>query len=108
MATIQTQINTGNGNNCRVQHQRAGQRSTAARGYNTLVVIGTEGNDTFVITKDGIIGAGLNVAYTNISKIEVDGLGGDDTFDVLSTAPERRHRARGWLAAATPSTSAAT
>jgi Ca2+-binding RTX toxin-like protein len=40
-----------------------------------------------VITSDGIMGAGINVQYTNISKVEVDGLGGNDTFDVLSTAP---------------------
>ena len=50
-------------------------------------MIGTEAADTFVITSDGIMGAGINVQYTNISKIEVDGLGGNDTFDVLSTAP---------------------
>ena len=57
-------------------------------GYNTLLVIGTEAADTFVITKDGVLGAGLNVSYTNIEKIEVDGQGGNDTFDVLSTDPE--------------------
>ena len=34
------------------------------------------------------MGAGLNVSYTNIEKIEVDGEGGNDTFDVLSTDPD--------------------
>ena len=87
VATSNTQINTGNGNNLVEYNINAPVAIDGGSGYNTLVVIGTEGNDTFVITKDGIIGAGLNVSYTNISKIEVDGLGGNDTFDVLSTEP---------------------
>jgi len=37
------------------------------------VVIGTELNDNFVITKDGVFGAGLNVRYDNIESLEVDG-----------------------------------
>ena len=56
-------------------------------GFNTLVLLGTEANDTFVITKDGIFGGGLNVAYTNIQAVTVDALEGDDTFYVLSTLP---------------------
>ena len=32
-------------------------------------------------------GAGLFITYTNVEKIEVDGLGGNDNFFVLSTAP---------------------
>ena len=54
-------------------------------GFNTLVLLGTEADDTFVITKDGIFGGGLNIAYTNIQAITIDGLEGDDTFYVLST-----------------------
>ena len=57
-------------------------------GFNTLVLLGTEANDTFVITKDGIFGGGLNVAYTNIQAVTVDALEGDDTFYVLSTPPD--------------------
>jgi hypothetical protein len=56
-------------------------------GFNTLVLLGTEANDTFVVTKDGIFGAGLNVAYTNIQAVTVDALEGDDTIYVLSTLP---------------------
>ena len=52
-----------------------------------MLVIGTEANDNFVVTKDGVKGAGLFVTYTNIEKVEVDGLGGNDNFYVLSTAP---------------------
>ena len=87
VATSNTQINTGNGNNLVEYNINAPVAIDGGSGYNTLVVIGTQGNDTFVITKDAVMGAGLNVSYTNISKIEVDGLGGNDTFDVLSTEP---------------------
>ena len=38
-----------------------------------------------MITSDGIFGAGLNVGYDNIEKLEVDGAEGDDEFYVLST-----------------------
>ncbi len=54
-------------------------------GFNTLVLLGTEANDTFVITDHGIFGGGLNVSYTNIQAVTIDGLEGDDTFYVLST-----------------------
>ena len=54
-------------------------------GFNTLVLLGTEANDTFVITSTGIFGGGLNIAYTNIQAITIDGLEGNDTFYVLST-----------------------
>ena len=54
-------------------------------GFNTLVLLGTEADDTFVITKDGIFGGGLNVAYTNIQAVTVDALEGNDKFYVLST-----------------------
>src|SRR5262249_18750382 len=54
-------------------------------GFNTLVLLGTEANDTFVITKDGIFGGGLNISYSNIQAVTVDGLEGNDTIYVLST-----------------------
>ena len=37
------------------------------------MILGTEANDTFVVTKDGVFGAGLNIAYTNIQAIMIDG-----------------------------------
>jgi len=55
-------------------------------GYNTLTVLGTEEEDNFVITEDGVFGAGLNIGYDSIQKVNVDALEGDDTFYVLSTA----------------------
>ena len=54
-------------------------------GFNTLVVMGTEANDTFVVETTGIYGAGINVAYTNIQALVIDGMEGDDTFYVLGT-----------------------
>ncbi|MGL6250011.1 MAG: hypothetical protein ACRC3F_03725, partial [Billgrantia desiderata] len=54
-------------------------------GYNTVTVLGTEANDNFVITEDGVFGAGLNIGFDNIQRVRVDGLEGDDTFYVLST-----------------------
>ncbi len=54
-------------------------------GFNTLVLLGTEANDTFVVTQDGIFGGGLNISYTNIQAITIDTLEGNDTIDVLST-----------------------
>ena len=53
VATSNTQINTGNGNNLVEYNINAPVAIDGGSGYNTLVVIGTEGNDTFVITKDG-------------------------------------------------------
>jgi hypothetical protein len=52
-----------------------------------VVVIGTEKADHFVITRDGVYGAGLFVEYVRVQRVEVDGLEGDDHFYVLSTAP---------------------
>ncbi len=57
-------------------------------GNDKVVVLGTEGDDSFMITEDGIFGAGLNIGYTGVEFAEVDGLEGDDTFYVLSTNAE--------------------
>ena len=54
-------------------------------GFDKIVVLGTELDDVFVVTKDGIYGAGLTVRVANAEAMEVDGLEGDDTFYVLST-----------------------
>ncbi|MBK8083037.1 MAG: hypothetical protein IPK28_03915 [Devosia sp.] len=57
-------------------------------GFDKIVVLGTEFADVFVITKDGVYGAGLTVRMSNAEAMEVDGLEGDDTFYVLSTAAD--------------------
>ena len=54
-------------------------------GFNTLVLLGTEGPDTFVVTQDGVFGGGLDVSYSNIQAVTIDTLEGDDTIYVEST-----------------------
>ena len=54
-------------------------------GFDTVIVIGTEFNDDFVITPTGVFGAGLIVNFVNIEKLVVDGGAGDDRFFVLGT-----------------------
>jgi Ca2+-binding RTX toxin-like protein len=54
-------------------------------GFDTVTVIGTEFPDDFVVTKNGVFGAGLNVNFVNIEFLEVDGAEGDDRFFILST-----------------------
>src|SRR5262249_17722432 len=53
-------------------------------GTDTVVVIGTEFSDTFVITKDGVYGAGLFVRFVGVEILEVDGMEGNDRFIVMS------------------------
>ena len=66
-------------------------------GFNKVVVLGTEFADQIVITAAGILGAGVNVRYSNMQVIEVDGLEGDDTFYVQSTAYGVAYRVIGGL-----------
>ena len=56
-------------------------------GYDTVVVIGTEADDKYVITADGVYGAGRYVTYINVERLQVHGMEGDDTFVILSTNP---------------------
>jgi Ca2+-binding RTX toxin-like protein len=55
-------------------------------GLDTLVVFGTEFGDDFVITENGIFGAGLTINFVNIELLKVDGAEGDDRFFVKSTS----------------------
>ncbi len=68
-------------------------------GFDKLVVLGTEFADDIVITDKAIYGAGLNVKYTTVEIVEVDGLEGDDQFFVLSTAYGVAYRVIGGSAA---------
>ncbi|MCC9643317.1 hypothetical protein LOC71_13610 [Rhodopirellula sp. JC740] len=55
-------------------------------GFDTLTVIGTEFGDDFVITEDGVYGAGLTIDFTNIESLRVDAAEGNDRFYVKSTS----------------------
>ncbi len=52
-----------------------------------MLLIGTEADDKFVITANGIYGSGRFISYLEVEIVEVDGQAGDDSFFVLSTAP---------------------
>ncbi len=56
-------------------------------GFNTLKIIGTEFGDDYVVTEDGVFGAGRLVNFVNIQELEVDAAEGNDRFFILSTAP---------------------
>jgi Ca2+-binding RTX toxin-like protein len=56
-------------------------------GFDTVVIIGTEFGDDFVVTPTGVFGAGLSVNFINIELLQIDGAEGDDRFFVLGTAP---------------------
>ena len=57
-------------------------------GFDTVIVIGTEFSDDFVVTPHGVYGAGLNVNFTGIELLQVDGAEGNDRFFVLGTGPD--------------------
>jgi len=57
-------------------------------GLDTVIVIGTEFSDDFVITDQGVFGGGLFVTYVNIEKLKVDEAEGDDRCFVLSTSAD--------------------
>lgn len=67
-------------------------------GFDRVVVLGTEFADNFVITEDGIFGAGLNVKMAGNEEMrEIDGLEGDDNFWVLGTPFDAATRVIGGL-----------
>jgi hypothetical protein len=66
-------------------------------GFDKLVILATEFADDIAITESGIFGAGLNVRYSTIEVVEVDGLEGDDEFFVQSTAFGVAYRVIGGL-----------
>ena len=56
-------------------------------GFDRVIVLGTEADDNFVITSEGVFGAGLNISVSGAEEsIEIDGLEGDDHFFILSTS----------------------
>jgi len=88
----QTNVNGGNGANTIEYALDAPVNIKGGPGLNTLVVLGTELNDTFAITSTGITGAGVNVNYTagngvgDIQVIEVDTEGGNDSLYIGDVA----------------------
>jgi len=56
-------------------------------GTDSLIVSGTEADDSYVISRDGVFGGGLSIVYQNIENVKVVGNEGNDHFAVLSTSP---------------------
>ena len=86
-STSDTTIHTGSGNSHIEYNINAPVSIDGGDGVNTVTILGSGFGDNFVITKDGVLGAGLNVAMKNIQLLEVDGISGNNNFYVLSTAP---------------------
>ncbi|MDA8435365.1 MAG: hypothetical protein M0Z98_05210, partial [Actinomycetales bacterium] len=83
-----SRVNTGEGRDYVEYAMNAPVSIDGGTGFDTVVVIGTEFNDKYVITKDAVYGAGRYVTYTNIERLKVYGMEGDDTFYVPSTNPD--------------------
>ncbi len=84
-STGATNILTGAGDDTVEYNVNAPVSIDGGTGFDKVIVIGTEFADRFVITDQGVFGAGISVTYSNIELLEVDGMDGDDTFTVLST-----------------------
>src|SRR5262249_44150747 len=83
----ETDIRTGGGDNQVQYNINAPVSVDGGNGFDKVVVLGTEFADHIVVTEKAIYGAGLAVTYASVEVLEVDALEGDDTIDVLSTAP---------------------
>ncbi|MGB7962679.1 MAG: hypothetical protein WCF12_06920, partial [Propionicimonas sp.] len=81
-----TEIRTGAGQNQVQYNVNAPVSIDGGGGIDKVVVLGTEFADHIVVTAKAIYGAGLAVSYANVEVLEIDGLEGDDLFDILSTA----------------------
>ena len=77
----------GTGTNRYQYLQNAPVSINGGSGYDTIIIVGTPIDDTFIITNTYIAGAGRIVNYVGVESIEVDGGGGNDSIYVLSTDP---------------------
>ncbi len=82
-----TALNAGEGRNFIQYASNAPVNIDGGSGYDLVVIIGTEFNDTFVITSGGVYGAGRVIRFVNVEKVSIYGMEGDDVFHVLSTNP---------------------
>ena len=82
----QTNVNGGQGASTIEYAINAPVNIKGGAGLNTLVILGTELNDTIAVTSAGISGSGVNVNYTGIQIIEVDTQGGNDSIYIGDVA----------------------
>lgn len=57
-------------------------------GLDTVIVLGTEFGDDFVVTDQGVYGAGLNVNFAGIEVLKLDTAEGNDRIFVLGTGTD--------------------
>ena len=92
-----TAVNTGEGDDTVRYVLNAPIAIDGGAGSDKVIVLGTEAGDTFVITSDGIFGAGRFITFVGVENVDVDGMEGDDRFFVLSTKAGVRTRIFGGL-----------
>ena len=80
-----SRVNSGAGRDFIEYAMNAPVAIDGGEGFDTIVVIGTEFNDRYVVTRDAIYGAGRFVTFVNVERLKVYGMEGDDVFYVLST-----------------------
>jgi hypothetical protein len=74
-------VSTGSGNSQVYSYRvNAAINIDGGSGDNTVHIFGTSLNDTFTINGTHVSGAGIDVTYTNIQQLVVEGLGGNNTF----------------------------
>ena len=79
-------VRPGEGNDTVQYNINAPVSVDGGSGFDKVVVLGTEFPDNFVITEQGVFGAGVNMRFENIEVLEVDGLKATTT----STCSARR------------------
>ncbi|MBT5600415.1 MAG: hypothetical protein HOJ62_17495, partial [Planctomycetaceae bacterium] len=81
-----TNINGGQGADFIARPETALVNIDGGDGYDTLVLVGTEMSEDFVITNDGIFGGGRAIHYSGLEKIVIDAQEGNDSFYIDSTS----------------------
>jgi hypothetical protein len=81
-----TIINGGDGDDLIEYNVNAPVNINGGNGFDTVVALGSEGDDTFIVSDTGVRGANLDIKLDGVEEsVEVDGLEGNDTFFILST-----------------------
>ncbi len=82
-----TTVDTGEGRDLTQYVINAPVQIDGGSGYDTVIVVGTEVKDAFVVTKNGVYGAGRYVGFVNIERLMLETMQGDDEIYVQSTNP---------------------
>jgi hypothetical protein len=75
-----------NGNSIYTYRVNAPVHIDGGTGHDKIFIFGTVLNDVITIDGTHVTGAGVNVDFVNCEELTVAGLGGDDTFYILSVA----------------------